>query len=192
MTDLPSSLDSYRLKKILAYVAIIAGGVLAFGLLAPVVLPLAFAASALAIVIGCPVWVFLDARKIGLKRAIFWALLALFAPVVGTVIYLISRPEEPLVSTCPGCGETLLASYALCPQCGQDLPAPHRFCHACNHELEQAWKFCPYCRVDLAQKPSSGLCPRCSLKVETSWRFCPMCEAPLTTQEAASPSGGLS
>jgi hypothetical protein len=191
MTDSQSMLDSYRAKKIIAYVAIIIGGIVAFIVLAPLMVPMAVAVTALAVAIGCPVWVFLDARRLGVNSALLWALLAVFAPVVGTVIYLIARPETPVSGPCPACGATVLANYALCPQCGRDLPPARRFCGVCNREVDPSWKFCPYCRIDLAQKTSTDHCPKCSLKVDSGWRFCPMCETPLSDRSNEMASGGL-
>jgi hypothetical protein len=193
MTDPQSMTDSYRMKKIVAYLAIIVGGIVAFAVLAPLMVPMVIAIASLAIVIGCPVWVFLDARRLGVKSPLLWALFSVFAPVLGTVIYLIARPEAPVSAPCPTCGATVLASYALCPQCGRDLPPARHFCGACNREVDQSWKFCPYCRIDLARAPRAGHCPNCSLRVEPAWRFCPMCETPLPgrSDETTANLGGL-
>ncbi|MFO0985326.1 MAG: zinc ribbon domain-containing protein [Planctomycetota bacterium] len=178
-------LPVYGLKKLLAYTVIVAGGVLAFAVLAPLVIPPVFAVAAIAIVIGCPVWVFLDARRLALRGAIFWALLAFFAPIVGTVIYLIARPDVPAESPCPSCGGSVLSTFALCPHCGADLPAARKFCFSCRHEIDPLWRYCAYCRVDLAQAPVAGVCPKCSLKVEPAWRYCPMCETSLKSPTTA-------
>lgn len=40
-----------------------------------------------------PIWVFVDSSNRGDENAIVWTLIALFAPVIGTIIYILYRKQ---------------------------------------------------------------------------------------------------
>lgn len=102
-----------------------------------------------------PTWVFVDARGRGVRRAALWAFLAVLSAVIGLVVYLIARPEDPRALPCPGCGREIDGG-AFCPHCGRDLSAA--FCSACRYPLKPDWAYCPSCRTEIrpAAPPSAA------------------------------------
>jgi hypothetical protein len=104
-----------------------------------------------------PTWVYVDARERGVRRAPLFAFLAALSSLIGLVVYLIARPEDGRVLSCPGCGKELNGG-AYCPHCGRDLSAS--FCSACRYPLKPDWVFCPACRAEIrpgaAEAPSAG------------------------------------
>lgn len=99
-----------------------------------------------------PTWVYVDARERGVPRARLWALLTFISLVVGLVVYLIARPEQATVLSCPGCGREVNGG-AFCPHCARDLAAA--FCSACRYPLKPDWLFCPSCRSEV-RRPAAG------------------------------------
>ena len=97
-----------------------------------------------------PTWVYVDARERGVRRAPLFAFLTVISSLVGLVVYLIARPEDGRVLTCPGCGREVNGG-AFCPHCGHDLSAS--FCATCRYPLKPEWAFCPSCRTEI--KPSA-------------------------------------
>jgi hypothetical protein len=93
-----------------------------------------------------PTWVFVDARERGVRRAPLFAFLSVISSLVGLVVYLIARPENPPRLGCPGCAKEVNGG-AFCPHCGRDLSAS--FCPACRYPLKPDWAFCPACRTEL-------------------------------------------
>jgi hypothetical protein len=114
--------------------------------------------------LGLAFWVFRDARRrvddpwlVGTAT-----LLALVAPYVGAVVYLLFRPpeilddvrardlelralEERLVRRtphCPVCRAEVEPGYLVCPVCTTRLRQP---CASCSAPLEPLWQTCPYC-----------------------------------------------
>ncbi len=101
-----------------------------------------------------PTWVYVDARARGMRRAPLFAFLTVISSLVGLVVYLISRPEDPRTLACPGCAREVNGG-AFCPHCGRDLSAS--FCPACRYPLKSEWAFCPSCRTEL--KPHGAVAP---------------------------------
>jgi hypothetical protein len=97
-----------------------------------------------------PTWVFVDARGRGVRRAALFAFLTVLSAVVGLVVYLIARPEDPRTLSCPGCGREVDGG-AFCPHCGRDLSAA--FCAACRYPLKPDWVYCPACRAEIKPQP---------------------------------------
>jgi hypothetical protein len=98
-----------------------------------------------------PTWVYVDGRERGIRRAPLFAFLTVISSLVGLLVYLIARPEDGRILTCPGCGKELNGG-AFCPHCGRDLQAS--FCSACRYPLKPDWVYCPACRTEI--KPSSA------------------------------------
>jgi hypothetical protein len=109
-------------------------------------------------------WVLKDARR---RIDDPWlvtmaALLGLFPPFIGPVVYLFVRPhdsieeradrelenralEERLAERdlrCPVCRGQVDASFLVCPVCTTRLK---QACASCNAPLEPIWQVCPYC-----------------------------------------------
>lgn len=101
-----------------------------------------------------PTWVFVDARGRGVRRVALWAFLTVLSAVIGLVVYLIARPEDPRALPCPGCGREIDGG-AFCPHCGRDLSAA--FCSACRYPLKPDWAFCPSCRTEIRPAAPSGI-----------------------------------
>jgi hypothetical protein len=93
-----------------------------------------------------PTWVFVDARGRGVRRAALFAFLTALSAVIGLVVYLIARPEDPRTLPCPGCGREV-DGHAYCPHCGRDLSTA--FCPACRYPLKPDWVYCPACRSEI-------------------------------------------
>jgi len=98
-----------------------------------------------------PTWVYVDATERGGRRAWLFAFLTGLSSLIGLVVYLIARPENAKVLTCPGCGREVNGG-AFCPHCGRDLSAS--FCATCRYPLKPDWAFCPSCRTEI--KPSAA------------------------------------
>jgi hypothetical protein len=71
----------------------------------------------IALHIAILVWVARDAKSRGLDNAILWMVLVIFMGVIGLIIYLLARPQGPLVR-CATCGNSRMAVSARCPYCG--------------------------------------------------------------------------
>jgi len=109
-------------------------------------------------------WVLKDARR---RIDDPWlvamaALLGLFPPFLGPIVYLFVRPhdsiedrldrelenralEERLAERdlrCPVCRGQVDASFLVCPVCTTRLK---QACASCNAPLEPIWQVCPYC-----------------------------------------------
>jgi hypothetical protein len=97
-----------------------------------------------------PTWIYVDARERGVRRAPLFAFLAVISSLVGLLVYLIARPEQPRRLSCPGCAREVNGG-AFCPHCGRDLASS--FCPACRYPLKPDWAFCPSCRSEL--KPAT-------------------------------------
>jgi RNA polymerase subunit RPABC4/transcription elongation factor Spt4 len=96
---------------------------------------------------------------------IFWGIVAVIFPYVGTLIYLIVRPPEYLeesrerelelavlerelrsnIVLCPNCRNLVEKDYLICPVCNWDLKKP---CISCERPLNMEWETCPYCTTD--------------------------------------------
>jgi Double zinc ribbon len=101
-----------------------------------------------------PTWVYVDARERGVRRAPLFAFLTVLSSLVGLVVYLIARPEQPRRLSCPGCAREVNGG-AFCPHCGRDLSSA--ICPACRYPLKPEWAFCPSCRTEI--KPQGAGTP---------------------------------
>ena len=113
-------------------------------------------------------WVFKDARR---RIADGWlvalaALLGLFPPFLGPIIYLFLRPPEYLEDVherelevrameerlaeldrrCPVCRARVESSFLVCPVCTTRLK---QACPGCGQPLEALWQVCPYCATEI-------------------------------------------
>ena len=93
-----------------------------------------------------PTWIYVDARERGVRRAPLFAFLTVISSLVGLVVYLIARPEQPHRLACPGCAREVNGG-AFCPHCGRDLSSS--FCPTCRYPLKPDWAFCPACRTEI-------------------------------------------
>jgi hypothetical protein len=93
-----------------------------------------------------PTWVYVDGRGRGVRRAWLFAFLTAISALVGLIVYLIARPENPAQLQCPGCGREVDGG-AYCPHCGHDLSTA--FCATCRYPLKPDWAFCPACRTEI-------------------------------------------
>jgi len=97
-------------------------------------------------------YIYLDAKRRGMK-AILWLLLAILVPdLIGVLIYFLLR--EPLPLNCPRCGTVGNARFNYCPSCGYNFRPT---CPQCKQEAQPDAHYCPNCAYDLtAGKPSGG------------------------------------
>jgi double zinc ribbon protein len=103
-----------------------------------------------------PTWVYVDARERGVRRAPLFAFLTVLSSLVGLLVYLIARPEDRRVLTCPGCAREV-ADGAFCPHCGRDLS--RSFCPACRYPLQVDWAYCPACRTEIRAQAAGSPVP---------------------------------
>jgi len=125
------------------------GSLLYLSLFGGAIATLGMMTGLLAVFLGPPLWVFYDADRRGLGRPVLWALLALLAPLVGLVTYLLIRPETQTPIGCDGCGRKVRSDYVACPFCGTARRESRHTCPACNSEINSDWQFCPFCRKPL-------------------------------------------
>jgi hypothetical protein len=102
-----------------------------------------------------PAWVYWHAQRIDEERPLLWALLALFVPIVGLVIYLIMHPESGRRFHCPSCGGSVEKQYRICPHCGGDLSSICWDCPHCGKSIKPEWTYCAHCGGKLALKTGS-------------------------------------
>jgi RNA polymerase subunit RPABC4/transcription elongation factor Spt4/cbb3-type cytochrome oxidase subunit 3 len=88
--------------------------------------------------LALPVWVFLDAKKRNHNPAL-WGILTAITNIIGLIIYILTRPENP---ACKSCGEPLTTKHIYCPYCGAENK---QMCHSCRTILEKNWLACPTC-----------------------------------------------
>jgi RNA polymerase subunit RPABC4/transcription elongation factor Spt4 len=98
-----------------------------------------------------PVWVARDARKRGVENPLLWVVFVLLTWFVGLVVYLILRPQEPLIMECGGCGKEVKNEFSACPYCGHDLRPRISRCAHCKRLIDRDWSFCPYCKTELPE-----------------------------------------
>jgi hypothetical protein len=114
----------------------------------------------LAVLLVPPAWVYWHAQRIEEERPLLWALLALFVPVVGLVIYLILHPESSRRFHCPSCGGSVEKTYQICPHCGGDLSLVRWDCPHCGKTTRPEWTYCAHCGRELALAPGSDTTDR--------------------------------
>jgi len=78
---------------------------------------LVFPLILLAVQIALLVWVAKDAKARGLDGAAVWMIFVFLVPIIGIVVYVLSRPQGDLVK-CAHCGNRRLQAAAKCPHCG--------------------------------------------------------------------------
>lgn len=124
----------------------------------------AFVAFIVALYILSVVYVFVDAKRRGIRFFWIWGLVALI-PFVGLIAYLVLRPnsyeadreEQELdvalrerelaqYGTCPKCGAPIEKDFIVCPICNTQV---RNVCPNCHRPLEANWKVCPYCRTHI-------------------------------------------
>ena len=124
----------------------------------------AFIAFIVALYILSVVYVFVDAKRRGIRLFWVWGLVALI-PFVGLIAYLVLRPnsyesdreEQELdmalrerelaqYGTCPKCGAPIEKDFIVCPICNTQV---RNVCPNCHRPLEANWKVCPYCRTHI-------------------------------------------
>jgi Double zinc ribbon len=115
-------------------------------------------------------WTLKDARR---RIADPWfvvlaALLGLFPPFLGPIIYLFFRPPEYLQDV----HERELEIKAMEQRLSQlDLRCP-----VCRARVEPAFLVCPVCTTRLKQA-----CGTCGQPLDSLWQVCPHCATPVST-----------
>jgi hypothetical protein len=90
-------------------------------------------------------YIYLDAKRRGMK-AILWLLLAILVPdLIGVLIYFLLR--EPLPLSCPHCGAVARARFNYCPSCGNNFRPT---CPQCKQEARPGDRYCPNCGYNLS------------------------------------------
>lgn len=110
------------------------------------------------------VYVFIDARRRGVRAFWAWGIVALI-PFVGLIAYVVLRPSSYLADreeqeldmalrerqlaaygTCPQCGTSIEKDFVVCPVCNTQV---RNVCPSCHRPLDAHWKVCPYCRTHI-------------------------------------------
>ena len=103
------------------------------------------------------VYVFIDARRRGVRAFWAWGIVALIPFVVRPSSYLADREEQELdmalrerqlaaYGTCPQCGTSIEKDFVVCPVCNTQV---RNVCPSCHRPLDAHWKVCPYCRTHI-------------------------------------------
>ncbi len=171
------------LKLLLAAVVVLALGIALFQLLLVPVVGLGVVVGFVIVLLGPPLWVFIDSTNREMKRPFLWGMFALLAPLIGAVIYLIVRPEWVRKVACQSCQKMVREDYQVCPWCGAASSNGPKSCPSCHSVLEMDWAFCPYCRLNLTQPVAAhasaagtSFCQFCGAALGTEWKFCPYCQ----------------
>jgi hypothetical protein len=114
-------------------------------------------------------WTFKDARRrIGDPWLVAAAaLLGLFPPFLGPIIYLFFRPPEYLQDV----HERELEIKAM----EQRLAQLDQRCPVCRARVEQSYLVCPVCTTRLKQA-----CASCGQPLDALWQVCPHCATPVS------------
>jgi len=67
------------------------------------------------------IWVYKDAEKRG-KSGVLWLIIVILLGLIGLIIWLLVRGEEPKRSQerrCPNCGRPIPMDARICPYCGK-------------------------------------------------------------------------
>jgi RNA polymerase subunit RPABC4/transcription elongation factor Spt4 len=109
-------------------------------------------------------WTYTDASRRGSLK-VFWGMVAVIFPFIGTLIYVIVRPPEYAqevrerelelavlegelrnsILLCPNCKYIVEKDYLVCPNCNWELK---KSCVHCDKPLSMEWQTCPYCGTD--------------------------------------------
>jgi len=94
------------------------------------------------------VWVYRDAERRNMN-GVLWALLVFIGNLIGLLIYLIVRSDNPLASEkklgsyiCSSCKNPIDPNHKFCPHCGESL---NDICTSCKKPVKEEWKVCPNC-----------------------------------------------
>ena len=113
-------------------------------------------------------WVVRDARR----RSESWffaavaALMGLFLPFLGVLMYVVIRPPRTLDEE----RAMLLEEQALQEGEPVDATVSSRPCPTCGREIEPDFVMCPYCRTQFARR-----CGACGKWLRLGWQVCPYC-----------------
>jgi hypothetical protein len=120
----------------------------------PVVGKLAFAYGvflilpSLVLLVG---YIYADAKRRGMRYAMWTWLAALVPDGIGIILYFILR--DPLPRPCPGCSTPVKSGFVFCPYCGTAMKPT---CPNCGRAVEHAWSNCPECGSKLPPAGSAS------------------------------------
>jgi hypothetical protein len=85
-------------------------------------------------------YIYADAKRRGMRYAMWTWLAALIPDAIGIIIYFILR--DPLPRPCPGCSALVKSGFVFCPYCGTAMKPR---CPNCGHAVEHGWSNCSEC-----------------------------------------------
>jgi hypothetical protein len=96
-------------------------------------------------------FIYADAKRRGMRYAMWTWLAALIPDAIGIIIYFILR--DPLPRPCPGCSTPVKSGFVFCPYCGTAMKPR---CPNCGHAVEHGWSNCPECGSKLPALTTSS------------------------------------
>jgi hypothetical protein len=98
-------------------------------------------------------YVNVDAKRRGMNRVLWTAIVMLVPNGIGFILYFFLR--QPIVGSCPACGTSVQSGFNFCPKCNHKLVPT---CGVCQRALRPGDTFCPYCgaKLDAAKAPVSS------------------------------------
>ncbi len=96
-------------------------------------------------------FIYADAKRRGMRYAMWTWLAALIPDAIGIIIYFILR--DPLPRPCPGCSAMVKSGFVFCPYCGAAMKPR---CPNCGHAVEHSWANCPECGSKLPALTTSS------------------------------------
>jgi hypothetical protein len=132
------------------------------------------ALSLVALWIALIAWTYFDAkRRIEDPLVILCATAASLYPYVGTLVYAILRPPDPLREAHERELERRVSTLRL-------RQLEEEVCLSCKHPIQRTYQRCPNCRTRVKNP-----CRSCGKPVDPRWSLCPYCETPVEPVAAA-------
>jgi len=98
-------------------------------------------------------YVYRDAARRGMSRALWMAVCILVPNALGIILYFILR--QPIAHSCPQCGQSVQPAFNFCPQCNCKL---NPSCPQCQHMVQPGDAYCANCGASLAApSPATNL-----------------------------------
>ena len=96
-----------------------------------------------------------DSKRRGMSP-VLWTLVAILVPnLLGILLYFVLR--QPVLRTCPQCGNAARVEFNFCPRCNHKLSPS---CPQCQRVVGVNDVYCPYCGSSLRNQATPGSSPQ--------------------------------